>query len=119
MEHPSVTIIGHLSTRLLGQRPPTDFDLESVLHAARDTGTALEINASPERLDLKDTHAFRARELASPWSSVLTHITTPTCPADALALPWPAALGANPDTSSTHCRWNNSSGSSPLPSHSA
>ena len=66
MEHPSVTIIGHLSTRLLGQRPPTDFDLESVLHAARDTGTALEINASPERLDLKDTHAFRARELGIP-----------------------------------------------------
>ena len=66
MEHPSVTIIGHLSTRLLGQRPPTDFDLEAVLQAARDTGTALEINASPERLDLKDTHAFRAREMGIP-----------------------------------------------------
>ena len=66
MEHPSVTIIGHLSTRLLGQRPPTDFDLEAVLQAARDTGTALEINASPERLDLKDTHAYRARELGVP-----------------------------------------------------
>ena len=66
MEHPSVTIIGHLSTRLLGQRPPTDFDLEAVLQAARDTGTALEINASPERLDLKDTHAYRAREMGVP-----------------------------------------------------
>ena len=66
MEHPSVTIIGHLSTRLLGQRPPSDFDLEAVLQAARDTGTALEINASPERLDLKDTHAYRARELGVP-----------------------------------------------------
>ena len=66
MEHPSVTVIGHLSTRLLGQRPPTDFDLEAVLQTARDTGTALEINASPERLDLKDTHAFRARELGVP-----------------------------------------------------
>ena len=66
MEHPSVTIIGHLSTRLLGQRPATDFDLEAVLQAARDTGTALEINASPERLDLKDTHAYRARELGIP-----------------------------------------------------
>ena len=66
MENPHVTIIGHLSTRLLGQRPPTDFDLEAVLMAARDTGTALEINASPERLDLKDTHAFRARELGIP-----------------------------------------------------
>ena len=66
MRHPSATIIGHLSTRLLGQRPPTDFDLEAVLHAARETGTALEINASPERLDLKDTHAYRARELGVP-----------------------------------------------------
>ena len=66
MENPHVTIIGHLSTRLLGQRPPTDFDLEAVLQAARDTGTALEINASPERLDLKDTHAYRARELGVP-----------------------------------------------------
>ena len=66
MEHPSVTIIGHLSTRLLGQRPATDFDLEAVLQTARDTGTALEINASPERLDLKDTHAYRARELGIP-----------------------------------------------------
>ena len=66
MEHPSVTIIGHLSTRLLGQRPPSDFDLEAVLQAARDTGTALEINASPARLDLRDTHAYRARELGAP-----------------------------------------------------
>ena len=66
MEHPSVTIIGHLSTRLLGQRPPSDFDLEAVLLAARDTGTALEINASPARLDLRDTHAYRARELGVP-----------------------------------------------------
>ena len=66
MEHPSVTIIGHLSTRLLGQRPPSDFDLEAVLQAARDTGTALEINASPARLDLRDTHAHRARELGVP-----------------------------------------------------
>ena len=66
MEHPSVTIIGHLSTRLVGQREPVQFDLEAVLQAARDTGTALEINASPERLDLKDTHAYRARELGVP-----------------------------------------------------
>ncbi|HEU0021325.1 MAG TPA: PHP domain-containing protein, partial [Dehalococcoidia bacterium] len=66
MQHPSVTIIGHLSTRLIGQRPPTRVDVEAVLQAARETGTALEINASPERLDLKDTHAYRARELGVP-----------------------------------------------------
>ena len=66
MHHPAVTIIGHLSTRLLGHREPTEFDLEQILQAARETGTALEINASPERLDLKDTHAYRARELGVP-----------------------------------------------------
>ncbi len=66
MSHPSVTIIGHLSTRLLGHREPVEFDLEAVLQAARETGTALEINASPERLDLRDTHAYRARELGVP-----------------------------------------------------
>ncbi len=66
MQHPAVTIIGHLSTRLIGRRDPTSFDLEAVLQAARATGTALEINAAPERLDLKDTHAYRARELGVP-----------------------------------------------------
>ena len=66
MSHPSVTAIGHLTTRLLGKRESVDLDLEAVLQAARDTGTALEINASPERLDLRDTHAFRARELGVP-----------------------------------------------------
>ena len=66
MQHPSSTIIGHLSTRLIGQREPTQVDVEAVLQAARETGTALEINASPERLDLKDTHAYRARELGVP-----------------------------------------------------
>tara|TARA_B100000378_G_scaffold271166_1_gene261348 strand:- start:149 stop:1609 length:1461 start_codon:yes stop_codon:yes gene_type:complete len=66
MAHPAVTIIGHLSTRLLGSRQPVEFDVDAVLQAARDTGTALEINSAPERLDLKDTHAYRARELGVP-----------------------------------------------------
>jgi DNA polymerase (family 10) len=66
MEHPSVTIIGHASTRLLSRREPVEFDIEALLRAARETGTAMEINAAPERLDLKDTHAYRARELDVP-----------------------------------------------------
>ena len=66
MEHPSVTIIGHASTRLLSRRRPVDFDLEALLRAARETGTAMEINSAPERMDLKDTHAYRARELGVP-----------------------------------------------------
>ena len=66
MENPYVTAIGHASARLLGRRDPVDFDIEALLQAARDTGTAMEINAAPERLDLKDTHAARARELGVP-----------------------------------------------------
>lgn len=66
MRHPAVTIIGHPSTRLLGRREPVQFDLEALLEAARETGTAMEINASPERLDLKDVHAYRAREMGVP-----------------------------------------------------
>ncbi len=66
MENPYVTAIGHASARLLGRRDPVDFDIEALLQQARDTGTAMEINAAPERLDLKDTHAARARELGIP-----------------------------------------------------
>ena len=66
MENPHVTVIGHASTRLLGRRDPVEFDIEALLQTARDTGTAMEINAAPERLDLKDTHAARARELGVP-----------------------------------------------------
>ena len=66
MQHPAVTIIGHASTRLLGSREPVDFDLEALLHAARETGTAMEINSAPARLDLKDVHASRARQLDVP-----------------------------------------------------
>ena len=66
MENPYVTAIGHASARLLGRRDPVDFDIEALLQTARETGTAMEINAAPERLDLKDTHAARARELDVP-----------------------------------------------------
>lgn len=66
MQNAYVNVIGHASTRLLGRRDPVDFDIEALLQTARDTGTAMELNAAPERLDLKDTHAARARELGVP-----------------------------------------------------
>jgi DNA polymerase (family 10) len=62
LEHPHTDILGHPTGRLLGQRDPYEVDLEAVLDAARRTGTAVEINASPERLDLNDVHAKMARE---------------------------------------------------------
>jgi DNA polymerase (family 10) len=61
IEHPRVNIIGHLTTRKIGRRDPVDLDLEAVFEAAGRTGTALEINAYPDRLDLRDEHVLWAR----------------------------------------------------------
>ncbi len=55
-ENPHVHVIGHLTGRLIGRRPPIDLDFEAVFKAAARTGTALEINGGPERLDLRDDH---------------------------------------------------------------
>ena len=66
MRDPHVTAIGHLSTRMIGERKPIEADFEAIFEAAAETGTALEINSSPRRLDLKDTHAHRAREIGLP-----------------------------------------------------
>ena len=66
MRNPHVSTIGHLSTRRIGERGPIDADFDSLFKAAAETDTVLEINASPERLDLKDTHVYRARELGAP-----------------------------------------------------
>jgi DNA polymerase (family 10) len=68
MEHPNVNIIGHPTGRMIGRRPPIDFDLEEVFKAAARTGTALEINSFPDRLDLRDEHAMWARELGVKFS---------------------------------------------------
>lgn len=66
MHNPHVTAIDHLTTRMIGDRKPIEADFEAIFRAAAETGTALEINASPQRLDLKDIHAHRARELGVP-----------------------------------------------------
>lgn len=63
MENPHVDIIAHPTCRLLGQREPVALDMEAIFRTAAQSGTALEINCMPDRLDLKDTHVFRAREL--------------------------------------------------------
>ena len=63
IENPHVDIIAHPTCRKIGEREPVDVDLEAVFIAAVKYGKALEINAIPERLDLKDLHAYRAREL--------------------------------------------------------
>jgi DNA polymerase (family 10) len=63
MQHPAVNIVGHPTGRIIGRRPAVDVDIEQVFRAAVRTGTALEINSFPDRLDLNDDLAHRARDL--------------------------------------------------------
>ncbi|GAA2718244.1 MULTISPECIES: DNA polymerase/3'-5' exonuclease PolX [Streptomyces] len=60
-ENPHVAIIGHPTTRQIGKRPGIDADFDEVFAACARTGTALEINAHPERLDLGDEDILRAK----------------------------------------------------------
>ncbi|HWD09570.1 MAG TPA: DNA polymerase/3'-5' exonuclease PolX [Actinomycetota bacterium] len=62
LAHPEVNIFGHPTARMLPRRPASDFDLEAACRAAAEHGVAMELNASPRRLDLKDEHAVVARE---------------------------------------------------------
>ncbi|MFF5701179.1 DNA polymerase/3'-5' exonuclease PolX [Streptomyces sp. NPDC012794] len=60
-ENPHVGVIGHPTTRRIGRRPPIDADFDEVFKACARAGTALEINAHPERLDLCDEDVLRAK----------------------------------------------------------
>jgi DNA polymerase (family 10) len=57
MENPHVDVIGHLTGRKINRRAPMDVDLEQVFAKAVETGTAVEINSQPDRLDLRDADA--------------------------------------------------------------
>ncbi|HET9437997.1 MAG TPA: DNA polymerase/3'-5' exonuclease PolX, partial [Gaiellaceae bacterium] len=71
MQNPHVDCIGHLTGRRLLKRDGAAVDVERVVEAAVETGTALEINSQPDRLDLRDTHARLAGE-----AGVLVPVTT-------------------------------------------
>jgi len=62
VRHPLVHAFGHPSGRLIGSRDPVPFDVEAVVRAAAESGVAMEINASPDRLDLNDVDARLALE---------------------------------------------------------
>lgn len=62
VENKNVDIIGHLTGRLIAHREGYALDVERVLEAAASCGTILEINSSPDRLDLNDINARRAKE---------------------------------------------------------
>ena len=66
MKNPFVSIIGHPSGRLIGEREAYEVDMEKVLKAAADTGTAIEINAYPLRLDLTESNVRRAKSMNVP-----------------------------------------------------
>lgn len=68
IEHPAVNIIGHPTSRSIGHRPPIEFDAGAVFQAAARTGTALEINSFPDRLDLNDELARLAQDLGVVFS---------------------------------------------------
>jgi len=61
-ENPRVNVIGHPTARRIGRRPPVDVDFGELFRACARTGTALEINASPQRLDLPSDHIRAARD---------------------------------------------------------
>ncbi|MDO8689059.1 MAG: DNA polymerase/3'-5' exonuclease PolX, partial [Dehalococcoidia bacterium] len=65
IHNPHVDVIGHLTARLLGRRPPVEVDVERILQAAAETGTAIEINSMPDRLDLRDVHVRLARDMGT------------------------------------------------------
>src|SRR3954449_4384059 len=62
MESPYVDVIGHVTNRKIGKRQPSPVDVERVIEKALETGTFLEINSQPDRIDLTDVHARAARE---------------------------------------------------------
>ena len=61
-ENPYVNIIGHPLTRRIGRRPPVEVDFGELFRACARTGTALEVNASPARLDLPGDYIRQARD---------------------------------------------------------
>ena len=71
IDHPHVDCIGHLTGRKLNKRAGSDVDVEKIVARAVETGTALEINSQPDRLDMRDVHARLAGE-----AGVLVPVTT-------------------------------------------
>lgn len=80
MDNPYVDCIGHLTGRRLLERPGADIDVERVVERAVETGTALEINSQPNRLDLRDVHARLAAE-----AGVMIPVTSDAHSVEALA----------------------------------
>lgn len=66
LQHPHVDVLAHPTGRLIGSRDPYDVDMDVVLDTAHRYGKAVEINCTPDRLDLNDVHARRAAQRGVP-----------------------------------------------------
>ncbi|MCL4537140.1 MAG: DNA polymerase/3'-5' exonuclease PolX, partial [Nitrospirae bacterium] len=76
MKNPYVSIIAHPTGRLIGERDAYDVDMDEIFAIAKKTGTAIEINAYPLRLDINDTYAKRAKGMGIPIVIATdTHVT--------------------------------------------
>jgi DNA polymerase (family 10) len=62
MSNPNVDILFHPTGRIINKRPPYDIDIDEIIATAKQTGTILEIDALPERSDLKDEHIRKCVE---------------------------------------------------------
>lgn len=77
MENPYVNVIGHPTARMINKRQPVEFDLDEVFRASARTGTALEVNGYPDRLDLKDEHILWAKRHGAKFAvDTDSHATT-------------------------------------------
>ncbi len=65
LQHPAADVLAHPTARLINKREPVDFDLEQVIACAAENRVALELNANPHRLDLKDTQLILAKSLGA------------------------------------------------------
>lgn len=65
LEHPLVNVLAHPTGRIVNRRDPYDVDIERVIASAVENDVWLEINASPQRLDLKDNHVRLAKEMGA------------------------------------------------------
>jgi DNA polymerase (family 10) len=65
MNNKYIDIIGHPTGRIIGKRPPYKVDIERIINEAKNTGTFLELNSFPDRLDLKDDHLRIAKEIGA------------------------------------------------------
>ncbi len=66
IRNPVVSAIGHPTGRLIGKRPPYDADFHEIFKAAADYGCVLELDGQPDRLDLDEINAAKAKEMGIP-----------------------------------------------------